>query len=267
MWHCGPPVEGPTIAMLAIDAGGVPVVYRKQKEPALERERFRPPRPAPEVLEVPAVGRPGRSAGHRCRRPHRAGPPLRCAIDAYVAGVVDEPAAETVLAERANGQQGVRPVWVAVIPRFAGPPGGVYAETAGRSGKKLGTLRRIEAGPSGRTGRDRGAGLRWVASGPGSPSEARARFQDRSSPARVNGSAVALRCPHATPTSAAGSPPTTVYSPPVSLRRPDGGDLPGKCRWTSRPPGVVRRAGDIPQVFPQPRDRAGPRPVPTMATW
>ncbi|WP_433370290.1 carbon-nitrogen hydrolase family protein [Actinoplanes sp. CA-142083] len=126
----GAPVEGPYIGMLAIDGDGARVAYRKQ-HPHSSEERFLPG-PSPEVLEVDgwrlglAICRDTGIAEHVAET-------AALGIDAYVAGVVDPPAGEAVAAERARRVNQEYGVWVAVSS-FAGPTGGGYAETAGRSG-------------------------------------------------------------------------------------------------------------------------------------
>jgi predicted amidohydrolase len=125
----GAPVDGPHIATLAIDGNGARVAYRKQ-HPHHTEERFRPG-PGPAVLEVDgwrlglAICRDTGVAAH-----HAALAEL--GIDAYVAGVADEPAAEQVHAERARLIATTYGVWVA-ISSFAGPTGGL-PQAAGRSG-------------------------------------------------------------------------------------------------------------------------------------
>jgi predicted amidohydrolase len=126
----GAPTEGPHISMLAVDGDGARVAYRKQ-HPHTSEERFRPG-PSPEVLEVDgwrlglAICRDTGIAEHKAET-------AALGIDAYVAGAVDAPEADAVMAERARGLGDAYGVWVA-ISSFAGPTGGGYAETAGRSG-------------------------------------------------------------------------------------------------------------------------------------
>jgi predicted amidohydrolase len=95
----GAAVPGPYIATLRIDADGVRVVYRKQYTHHTE-SRFLPG-PHPEVIEVD--------------------------------GVVEEPAAETELAERAKHISTTHGVWTA-LSSCAGATGPDYPSTAGRSG-------------------------------------------------------------------------------------------------------------------------------------
>jgi predicted amidohydrolase len=126
----GAPVDGPHIATLAIDRDGVRVAYRKQNPHASE-ERFRPG-PSPEVLEIDGW-RLGLAICRDTGIPEHAAETAALGIDAYVAGVVDSPEADTVMAERARRIGDAHGVWVAVAS-FAGPTGGGYTETAGRSG-------------------------------------------------------------------------------------------------------------------------------------
>lgn len=126
----GAPVDGPYIGMLAIDGDGTRVAYRKQ-HPHTSEERFLPG-PSPEVIEVDgwrlglAICRDTGIASHVAET-------AALGIDAYVAGVVDPPAGEAVVAERARRVNQEYGVWVAVSS-FAGPTGGGFTETAGRSG-------------------------------------------------------------------------------------------------------------------------------------
>ncbi|MET0424664.1 MAG: carbon-nitrogen hydrolase family protein [Actinoplanes sp.] len=126
----GAPIGGPHIAMLAVDADGVRVAYRKQ-HPHHSEARFLPG-PSPEVLEVDGW-RLGLAICRDTGIVEHAEATAALGIDAYVAGVVDEPADDVVMAERAQRISTTHNVWVAVAS-FAGPTGGGYAETAGRSG-------------------------------------------------------------------------------------------------------------------------------------
>jgi predicted amidohydrolase len=126
----GAPVAGPFIAMLAIDRDGVRVAYRKQ-HPHASEERFRPG-PAPEVLEVDGW----RLGLAICRDTGIAQHALDTAalgIDAYVAGAVDHAEADAETAQRARRISTTLGVWVA-FAGFAGPTGGGFEQTAGRSG-------------------------------------------------------------------------------------------------------------------------------------
>lgn len=126
----GAPVDGPFIGMLAIDGGGVRVAYRKVHVHSSE-ERFRPG-PSPEVLEVDGW-RLGLAICRDTGIPQHLAEAAALGIDAYVAGVVDTPEKDVVVAERARQAGAEHGVWVAVSS-FAGPTGGEFGETAGRSG-------------------------------------------------------------------------------------------------------------------------------------
>ena len=126
----GAPVAGPHIATLAIDADGVRVAYRKQHTHHTE-QRFRPG-DGPAVLEVDGW-RLGLAICRDTGIAEHAEDTAELGIDAYVAGVVDEPAADVVLAERARRISTTHGVWVA-FSSFAGPTGSGYPVTAGRSG-------------------------------------------------------------------------------------------------------------------------------------
>ncbi|GIF24576.1 putative amidohydrolase [Actinoplanes tereljensis] len=126
----GAPIDGPYIATLAVDGNGARVAYRKQYTHSSE-ERFRPG-PGPEVLEVDGW-RLGLGICRDTGIPEHVAETAALGIDAYVAGVVDSPAGELVAAERARRTTTEHSVWVA-FSSFAGPTGGGYTETAGRSG-------------------------------------------------------------------------------------------------------------------------------------
>ena len=141
----GAPVGGPHIATLAVDGDGARIVYRKQ-HPHTSEERFRPG-PGPEVIEVDgwrlglAICRDTGIASH-------AQETAALGIDAYVGGAVDQEEAETVVAERARSISTTYGVWVA-FASFAGPTGGGFDRTAGRSG--IWTPRGTVAARAGRT--------------------------------------------------------------------------------------------------------------------
>jgi len=127
----GAPVQGPYIATLAIDEDGARVAYLKQNPGGAETRRFLAG-PCPEVIEVDGW----RLGLAICRdtgiRRHRADT-AALGIDAYVAGATDHPADDVVMAERARQVSTTFGVWVA-FAGFAGPTGGGYPQTAGRSG-------------------------------------------------------------------------------------------------------------------------------------
>lgn len=127
----GAPVAGPYIATLAIDAGGVRVAYRKQHTHHTENVRFRPG-PGPEVLEVDGW-RLGLAICRDTGIAEHAADTAALGIDAYVAGAVDLPEADVVMAERARRISTTHGVWVA-FASFAGPTGSGFPETSGRSG-------------------------------------------------------------------------------------------------------------------------------------
>ncbi len=126
----GAPVAGPHIAMLAIDGNGVRVAYRKQ-HPHHTEERFRPGS-GPAVLQVDDW-RLGLAICRDTGLPEHAAGTAELGIDAYLAGSVDAPADEAILAERARRISTTHGVWVA-FSSFAGPTGSGYPATAGRSG-------------------------------------------------------------------------------------------------------------------------------------
>jgi len=126
----GAPVEGPYIAMLAIDRNGARVAYRKM-HPHTSEERFLAG-PSPEVLEVDGW-RLGLAICRDTGVEEQVTRTAALGIDAYVAGVLDAPEGDVVVAERARRVTAEYGVWVAVSS-FAGPTGSGYTESAGRSG-------------------------------------------------------------------------------------------------------------------------------------
>ncbi|HXG40423.1 MAG TPA: carbon-nitrogen hydrolase family protein, partial [Candidatus Limnocylindrales bacterium] len=145
----GAPVDGasgrPHIAILAIDATGARIAYRKMWLGGREPERFAPG-VAPAVLDVD-----GRQLGLAiCRDtgiPRHAADTVALGIDVYVAGVLESDADADVPAERARRVAVEHAVWVA-IASFAGATGGGYDRAAGRSGIWApGGLPVVQAGP------------------------------------------------------------------------------------------------------------------------
>jgi predicted amidohydrolase len=126
----GAPIAGPHIATLRIDGDGARVVYRKAN-PHHTESRFAAG-PGPEVIEVDGW-RLGLGICRDTGIEEHAAATAALGIDAYVAGVVDEPAADVVLAERARKISTTYGLWVA-ISSCAGASGPAYPETAGRSG-------------------------------------------------------------------------------------------------------------------------------------
>jgi predicted amidohydrolase len=126
----GAPVDGPHIAMLAIDGNGARVVYRKQHTHHTE-DRFAHG-PGPAVFEVDGW-RLGLAICRDTNVPTHAAEVAALGMDAYVAGAVDSPEAADRVAEKARSIATAYGVWVA-FSSFAGPTGGDFSETAGRSG-------------------------------------------------------------------------------------------------------------------------------------
>jgi predicted amidohydrolase len=124
----GAPIEGPHIAMLAVDGGGVTVAYRKINVAGAEPARF-VPGAKPVVYEVDGW-RLGLAICKDTGVPQHAADTAALGIDAYVAGVAED--RPDVLMQRAHRTATTHGVWVAVAS-FAGPTGGGFATTAGRS--------------------------------------------------------------------------------------------------------------------------------------
>jgi predicted amidohydrolase len=118
------------IAMIGIDRAGATVRYSKIWLHGTEAERFSPGL-EPAVIEVrgwrlgPAICRDTGVAQH-------AADTAALGIDAYVAGVAETADRADVQDERARRTAIAHGVWVAVAS-FAGPTGGGFADTAGRS--------------------------------------------------------------------------------------------------------------------------------------
>ncbi|GAA4442126.1 carbon-nitrogen hydrolase family protein [Phytohabitans houttuyneae] len=124
----GAPVDGPHIAMLAVDGRGVSVAYRKINLAGAEPARFvRGDKPA--AIDIDGW-RLGLAICKDTGVPQHAADTAALGIDAYVAGVAEDDAG--VLAERAHRAATTHGVWVAVAS-FAGPTGGGFDTTAGRS--------------------------------------------------------------------------------------------------------------------------------------
>jgi predicted amidohydrolase len=131
----GAPVQGEGgrshIAMLAVDGSGASIAYRKMWLGAAEGGRFTPgTRPA--VIEVDGW-RLGLAICKDTGVPQHAADTAALGIDAYVAGTVKGADEALLQHERAQRVATDHHVWVAVSS-FAGPTGGGYEETAGRSG-------------------------------------------------------------------------------------------------------------------------------------
>ncbi|BCB78789.1 carbon-nitrogen hydrolase family protein [Phytohabitans flavus] len=124
----GAPVDGPHIAMLAVGGRGVSVAYRKVNLGGQEPAHFRPG-DKPAVIEVDGW-RLGLAICKDTGVPRHAADTAALGIDAYVAGVAED--RPDVLAERAHRTATTHGVWV-VVASFAGPTGGGFDTTAGRS--------------------------------------------------------------------------------------------------------------------------------------
>jgi predicted amidohydrolase len=127
----GAPVAGDHIAMLAIDAEGARVAYRKINLGGAEPERFAPGA-APAVLEVDGV-RLGLAICKDTGVVEHAADTAALGIDAYVAGIVhhfDEGDEHIRRALRVTRDHGV----FVVMASMANPTGGGFDRTAGRSG-------------------------------------------------------------------------------------------------------------------------------------
>jgi len=131
----GAPVEGDRgrshIGMLAVDATGARVVYRKMWLGGAEPDRFNPGL-APAALDVDGW-RLGLAICKDTGIPQHASETAALGIDAYIAGVLELAADAAVPDQRARRVAADHRVWVA-IASFAGSTGGGYAEAAGGSG-------------------------------------------------------------------------------------------------------------------------------------
>jgi predicted amidohydrolase len=131
----GAPVHGGEgrahIAMLAIHGAGASVAYRKMWLGEREAEHFAPGE-APAVHEV-AGWRLGLAICKDTGVERHASDTSALGIDAYVAGTVKHAHQAALQDERARRVAADHNVWVA-FASCAGPTGGGYAETAGRSG-------------------------------------------------------------------------------------------------------------------------------------
>ncbi|SDM80966.1 carbon-nitrogen hydrolase family protein [Allokutzneria albata] len=125
----GAPVPGRHIAVLAVDGDGVSLAYKKINLHGVELDLFTPgERPA--VITVDGW-RLGLAICRDTGVPQHAADTAALGIDVYVAGVVEDK--PDVVAERAQRTATTHEVYVAVSS-FAGPTGGGFSETAGRSG-------------------------------------------------------------------------------------------------------------------------------------
>ncbi|MEV6345201.1 carbon-nitrogen hydrolase family protein [Actinoplanes sp. NPDC051851] len=126
----GAPVPGPMIGVLAIDAAGVRIAYGKVCLHGSESVRFVPGEPV--VLDVDGW-RLGLAVCRDTGIPEHAERTAALGIDGYLAGVVHHDHEAQVHGERARRVAAEHGVWVATAA-FAGPTGGGFARTSGRSG-------------------------------------------------------------------------------------------------------------------------------------
>jgi predicted amidohydrolase len=119
------------IGVLAIDSGGVSVAYRKMWLGQEEARRFSPG-PAPAKLTVDGW-RLGLAVCRETGVAEHAADTAALGIDAYLAGTVMAPDEAETQNERGRRISTGHHLWVA-LASFAGPTGGGYDQTAGRSG-------------------------------------------------------------------------------------------------------------------------------------
>ncbi len=127
----GAPVPGPHIGVLAVDAEGVRVAYRKMFLGGAEPRHMRPGR-EPAVLDVDGW-RLGLAVCKDTGTPEHAAATVALGADAYLAGVLESADDAAVPDERARRVAAEHGVWVATAS-FAGSTGGGYARAAGGSG-------------------------------------------------------------------------------------------------------------------------------------
>ncbi|WP_416981254.1 carbon-nitrogen hydrolase family protein [Streptomyces sp. T028] len=126
----GAPVPGPRIGILAVDGEGARVAYGKVYLHGSEAARFVPGEPA--VIEVDGW-RLGLAVCRDTGIPEHAAKTAALGIDGYAAGVVHADHEAEVHGERARRVAADHGVWV-VTAAFAGPTGGGFDRTSGRSG-------------------------------------------------------------------------------------------------------------------------------------
>jgi predicted amidohydrolase len=125
----GAPVPGPSIGILAIDPTGVRVAYRKVYLHDSEAARFCPGEPA--VLEIDGW-RLGLAVCRDTGIPEHADRTVAYGIDGYVSGVVHGRDEADLHGERARRVAADHGIWAATAA-FAGPTGGGFDRTSGRS--------------------------------------------------------------------------------------------------------------------------------------
>ncbi|MEV4251994.1 carbon-nitrogen hydrolase family protein [Spirillospora sp. NPDC049652] len=125
----GAPVPGPGIGVLAVDGTGAHVAYTKVNLHGPEIESFVPGEPT--VIEVDGW-RLGLAICRDTGVPEHAAKTAALGMDGYVAGVVHFDHEADVVGERARRTAAEHGVWVATAA-FAGPTGGGFERTSGRS--------------------------------------------------------------------------------------------------------------------------------------
>ena len=136
------------ISMLRIDGTGASIVYSKMYLGGEEPQHYRPGS-SPAVLDVDGW-RLGLAICKDNGTPEHVAATLSHGIDAYVAGVCETEADRDVQPERARKVIDQHRVWVAYAS-FAGPTGGGFDSTAGRS-----TVRRPDISVAVQLGRNAG---------------------------------------------------------------------------------------------------------------
>lgn len=122
--------QGKYIAVLALDAGGTRVLYRKMWLSEAERERF-VPGPFPVVLDVDGF-RLGIAICKDTSVDEHADATAHLGMDIYVAGVLDSADDASAQEQRARRTASIHRVWV-VVASFAGSTGGGYEVAAAQS--------------------------------------------------------------------------------------------------------------------------------------
>jgi predicted amidohydrolase len=123
-------VPGPRIGILAVDGDGARAVYGKVHLHSSEALHFVPGEPA--VVEVDGW-RLGLAVCRDTGIPEHAARTAALGMDGYVAGVVHADHEAGLHGERARRVAADHGVWVATAA-FAGPTGGGFDRTSGRSG-------------------------------------------------------------------------------------------------------------------------------------
>ncbi|OPF81803.1 carbon-nitrogen hydrolase family protein [Streptomyces antioxidans] len=126
----GAPVTGPRIGVLALDGDGARVAYGKVHLSRGEAIHFVPGEPA--VIDVDGW-RLGLAVCRDTGVPEHAAKTAALGTDGYVAGVVHAAHEAGLHAERARRVAADHGVWAATAA-FAGPTGGGFDHTSGRSG-------------------------------------------------------------------------------------------------------------------------------------